>query len=233
MTTFADILGRRLRDRPGQPLLTFYDGATGERTELSVTTYANWVAKTASLLAEELSLDRGSQVCVDLPVHWLGPVFAGAAWMIGARVTSRPVADAYVCGPDALPSRVGAEPTLACSLLPLAARFAAPLPAGVLDFGVEVWGQPDVFVPWDPPTLDDPATDGRRQRDLFRAPGTHGPRILSQLPTISPDGLDQLVTALVTGGSLVLLANGDPDRIPRLCAEERITDDSGGPSNVQ
>ncbi|MFN4091190.1 MAG: TIGR03089 family protein, partial [Alphaproteobacteria bacterium] len=54
MTTFAATLADRLAHDPGQPLITFYDEATGERVELSVTTYANWVAKTASLLVEEL-----------------------------------------------------------------------------------------------------------------------------------------------------------------------------------
>ena len=80
MTTFRDLLAARLRSRPGDPLVTFYDDVTGERTELSVATYANWVAKTASLLVDELGLDRGDRLLVDLPAHWLGPVFLGAAW---------------------------------------------------------------------------------------------------------------------------------------------------------
>ena len=59
--------------------MTFYDHASGERSELSVTTYANWVAKAASLLVEEHDLERGDALCLDLPAHWLGPVFLGAA----------------------------------------------------------------------------------------------------------------------------------------------------------
>ena len=39
---------------PARPLVTFYDDATGERVELSVATYANWVAKTAGLAQDEL-----------------------------------------------------------------------------------------------------------------------------------------------------------------------------------
>jgi uncharacterized protein (TIGR03089 family) len=53
VTTFAEILATRLRQQPGQPLVTFYDDSTGERIELSVTTYANWVAKASSLLRSE------------------------------------------------------------------------------------------------------------------------------------------------------------------------------------
>ncbi len=48
MQTFSDVLTRQLRADSGRPLVTFYDDATGERVELSVTTYANWVAKAAS-----------------------------------------------------------------------------------------------------------------------------------------------------------------------------------------
>ena len=88
MTTFADVLARRLRADPGQPLVTYYDLGTGERVELSVTTYANWVAKTASLLAEEHDLERGQTLRVALRTHWLGPVFLGAAWAIGLTVTA-------------------------------------------------------------------------------------------------------------------------------------------------
>ena len=77
--TFTEVLTGQLRGNAGRPLLTFYDDATGERVELSVTTYANWVAKTASLLAEEHGLERGQVLCLDLPPHWLGPVFLGAA----------------------------------------------------------------------------------------------------------------------------------------------------------
>ena len=105
MTTFRDLLAARLRSRPGDPLVTFYDDATGERTELSVATYANWVAKTASLLVDELGLDRGDRLLVDLPAHWLGPVFLGAAWSAGLEVVWAGPAEAVVCGPAAPPPR--------------------------------------------------------------------------------------------------------------------------------
>ena len=158
MTTFSDVLGQQLRGESGRPLITFYDDATGERVELSVTTYANWVAKTASLLVEEHDLERGQVLCVDLPTHWLGPVVLGAAWSVGLVVVGpdEPGApDAVVCGPAGLerwaPS-AGSIPVLACALLPLGVRFADPLPPDVHDVGVEVWGQPDAFTAWDPPS---------------------------------------------------------------------------------
>ncbi|HRK48405.1 MAG TPA: TIGR03089 family protein, partial [Nocardioides sp.] len=84
--TFSTLLAAQLRHEPGRPLLTWYDERTGERVELSVTTYANWVAKTASLLVDEHDLERGDVLLMDLPAHWLGPVFLGAAWTAGLAV---------------------------------------------------------------------------------------------------------------------------------------------------
>ena len=63
-------------------------------------TYANWVAKTASLFVEEYDLERGQRIRLDLPVHWLGPVLLGAAWSVGLVVTQDDDADLVVCGPD-------------------------------------------------------------------------------------------------------------------------------------
>ena len=94
VTTFAEILEAERRRDAGRPLVTFYDDATGERVELSVATYANWVAKAASLLVEEHDLERGDTLRVDLPLHWLDPVFLGAAWTAGLVVVRTATTDA-------------------------------------------------------------------------------------------------------------------------------------------
>ncbi|MGY2702420.1 TIGR03089 family protein [Nocardioides sp. HB32] len=237
MTTFADVLARQVRGDSSRPLVTFYDDATGERVELSVTTYANWVAKTASLLAEEHGLERGQSLCVDLPAHWLGPVFLGAAWAVGLVVTGPEDAhpDAVVCGPDAVERWAGLAadlPVLACSLLPLGVRFADPLPAGVHDVGLEVWSQPDAFTAWDPPTGDDPATGpsygGATQDETWRAAAagsllTDGGRLLTEANPASPPGLATFTEPLVRDGSLVLVTHAGPGRLETTYAAERAT----------
>lgn len=232
MSTFAEVLAAQLRRDPGRPLLTFYDHATDERVELSVTTYANWVAKASGLLVEEADLERGMSLRVDLPSHWLSPVFLGAAWTIGARVTTSAEPDAVVCGPDTLADwapRAASLPVLACSLRPLGVRFAEPLPAGVRDVGVEIWSQPDGFTAWDPPTDDDLATDELTQRelnDLTAAVGsglTDGGRLLSVADPASPPGMATFTEPLRRGGSLVLVRNPDPDRLDAVHDAERAT----------
>ena len=240
MTTFADVLARLQRADSSRPLVTFYDEATGERVELSVTTYANWVAKAASLLAEEHDLERGATLCVDLPTHWLGPVFLGAAWTVGLVVTGPDdVGDgqpgAVVCGPASLErwAQVAAEvPVLACSLLPLGVRFTDPLPPGVHDVGVEVWSQPDAFSPGDPPTADDLATGmsygAATHEQLWSAAAagslvTDGGRLLSEANPASPPGVASFTEPLVRGGSLVLVTHAGPGRLEAIHAAERAT----------
>ncbi len=238
MTTFSAVLSRLLRSDPGRPLVTFYDHASGERVELSVTTYANWVAKTASLLVEEHDLERGQRLHVALPPHWLGPVFLGAAWTVGLEVTldGDPVApdaapDAVVVGPEGLAQwapRAAELPVLACSLRPLGVRFADPLPAGVHDVGVDVWSQPDAFVTHDPPADDDAARPGLTQGGLWEAAAagsllTDGGRLLTEANPASPPGIASLVEPLARGGSLVLVAHADPGRLDATYAAERAT----------
>jgi uncharacterized protein (TIGR03089 family) len=240
MTTFSDVLARRLRTDPGSPLVTFYDLASGERVELSTTTYANWVAKTASLLAEEHDLERGQRLVVDLPTHWLGPVFLGAAWSVGLVVVAPEDADdrgadAVVCGPGSLDRwapLAGDIPVLACSLLPLGVRFADPLPAGVHDVGIEVWSQPDAFIAYDPPGPDDAATAGafgeRTQAETWSAAAagdvvSDGGRLLSEANPASPPGLASFTEPLVRGGSVVLVVHSEPERLRATYVAERAT----------
>ena len=243
--TFSTLLAAQLRHEPGRPLLTWYDERTGERVELSVTTYANWVAKTASLLVDEHDLERGDVLLMDLPAHWLGPVFLGAAWTAGLAVAfpGSPAAEAggpaaVVCGPDGLTTwapRAGELPVLACSLLPMGVRFADPLPPDVHDVGVEVWGQPDAFIPYDPPEGTDVAllsSEGPVTQDelLGSATGAGSPatatgagRLLSAANPAFPPGVTAAARALVSSGSLVLVAGADPARLDQIAEAERVT----------
>jgi uncharacterized protein (TIGR03089 family) len=234
MTTFAAVLDRLLRGDPGRPLVTFYDHASGERTELSVTTYANWVAKTAGLLMDEYDLERGQMIRIDLPVHWLGPIFLGAAWSVGLAVTHGDEADVYVCGPDGLArwaEQAEAERdavVLASALHPLGSRFDRPLPPGVHDYGAEVWSQPDAWVALDPPAPDDLAFGEATQEELWAAAAAgdvlaDGARVLTEENPASPSGLPSFTEPLVRGGSLVLVANADRGRLDATYAAERAT----------
>jgi uncharacterized protein (TIGR03089 family) len=77
------LLSQAVVDDPARPLITFYDDSSGERVELSVVTFANWVAKTANLLVDGLGAQPGQQVALDLPVHWQAAVWHAACWAAG------------------------------------------------------------------------------------------------------------------------------------------------------
>jgi len=231
MTTFPQVLSGQLAHDPGRPLVTFYDDATGERTELSVTTYANWVAKVASLLVDELEVEHGSRVLVDLPAHWLAPVVLGAVWAAGLEVVWEGEADAVVTGPDGVDRWAGEAsrvPVVASALLPLAGRFPGALPAGVHDLGVEVWAQPDAYVAWPAPADDDPAVAGVTQAELWRAAAVEsqiadGGRLLSETSPASPSGLASFTEPLARSGSMVLVTHTSEERRERIAADERVT----------
>jgi uncharacterized protein (TIGR03089 family) len=237
--TFPAALGRVLRSDATRPLVTFYDDASGERVELSVATYANWVAKTAGLCQDELDVERGALVLVDLPTHWLGAVWLGAAWSLGMAVTDdRSLAeevDLVVCGPDGVdryaPQAVRV-PVLALSLRPLGGRFAEALPTGVTDYGAVVLAQPDAFVAGDPPGPSDPAwRDGSgtsTQADVLAAAtrsslvGPEG-RLLTDVNPCTREGLDTLVAAVVHQASTVWVRHPDESAWQARVVQERAT----------
>jgi uncharacterized protein (TIGR03089 family) len=237
--TFAAAVDAQLRADASRPFVTFYDDATGERIELSVATYANWVAKTAGLAQDELDAERGGLLLLDVPTHWLGAVWLGAAWSLGLAVTDDPaaahLADLVVCGPG----RVGAYaehaarvPVVGLSLRPLGGRFSDPLPTGVVDYGAVVLAQPDVFVPADLPGPDDPAwRDGpgtATQSELLTEAAAAdvveaGGRLLTDVNPAGRTGTVTLLAPLVLGAGVVWVRNADESAWPARSLQERAT----------
>lgn len=79
-----ELLPRALGSDAARPLLTYYDDATGERAELSVATFGNWVAKTANFLRDTIDIAPGERVAIRLPPHWQYAVWLTACWTVGA-----------------------------------------------------------------------------------------------------------------------------------------------------
>jgi uncharacterized protein (TIGR03089 family) len=223
ITSFEQVLERRLRDDPGQPLVTFYDDATGERTELSATTYANWVAKTAGVLVDDLGLDAGDTVALDLPPHWLGPVLLGGTWLAGLGLVSEGAADVVVHGPAGTEREAGQR--VGCALQPFAVAAREPWPGGVLDFGTLWPGQPDAFLGL-PGGADDPAYDGADQATLLAAATSYdggSERWITDLNPVGAGGIALFLGTLVNGGSVVWTARPDPELWVGRTGSERAT----------
>ncbi|WP_051706811.1 TIGR03089 family protein [Nocardioides aequoreus] len=239
-TTFPDLLASRLRHAPGAPLVTYYDDATGERTELSVTSYANWVAKHANLWVEELDLEpEESTVLVDLPGHWLVPVLLGGAWAAGVAVTTDLATpyDVVVTEASGAATYADGEATVvACSLHPFALPSSDPLPPGVLDHG-HLWpGQSDVHVPVLPVGPDTVAWRAAgvtvsQSELLARAAGLglpQGGRLLTTAHPAHEQGVPDLLAPLLTG-SVVHVRHAAASTWDDRLRQERVDLVHGGP----
>jgi uncharacterized protein (TIGR03089 family) len=237
--TPAGLLAGALRADPARPLITFYDDETGERVELSVATFANWVAKTGNLLQDELGAQPGDRLALLLPAHWQTAVWVLAGFSAGVVVApgADPAgADLVVSGPETLEAaRACKGERVALALRPLGGRFPQP-PAGFLDYAAEVPGQGDRFVPYAPVGADAPALElagedvlaGAEVVARARAYGLEpGARVLSRLPFSSWTGLAAgLLAPLAVGGSAVLSRHSaglSPDALAAREAAERTT----------
>ena len=241
--TPADLLRSALAADPGRPLVTFYDDATGERVELSVATFANWVAKTSNLLQGDLGAAPGDRVALLLPVHWQTAVWLLACASVGviADVAGDPsAADIVVSGPGTLDAaRACGGERVALALRPLGGRFPQA-PSGFADYAVEVPSQGDRFVPFAPVDPEEPALivagrefSGAEVVDRARAEATSlgltgpGSRLLSGRQFDTWEGLNAgLYAPLATGGSVVLcrhLEQVGEETLAKRIESERVT----------
>ncbi|WP_327414326.1 TIGR03089 family protein [Streptomyces sp. NBC_01233] len=241
--TPADLLRSALAADPGRPLVTFYDDATGERVELSVATFANWVAKTANLLQGDLGAEPGDRLALLLPAHWQSAVWLLACASVGvvAEIGGDPAgADLVVSGPDTLEQGLacGGE-RVALALRPLGGRFPQAPPAGYADYAVEVPGQGDRFAPFVPVDAEGPglvvggeelsyaALTARAREDAAKLGLGADSRVLTGRGYDTWDGLSAgLYAALAAGGSVVLCRNLDrlsAQALAQRVESERVT----------
>jgi uncharacterized protein (TIGR03089 family) len=189
--------------------------------ELSGSTTANWVAKSANLLVDALGSPQ--RVGLLLPLHWqtVALLLAGAATGADVLLAATPeelagCEAAFVRAEDAGAALdAGVDEVLGLSGHPLGAP-ATGLPALVLDYAREVPGYGDHY-------------GGRAGGGSIRT--SAGPveplsgigpadRVLTTLDPADPAGAAVLMAALRAGAGLVLLRSGDPEPV---IAAERVT----------
>ena len=197
--TPAKLLEAALRSDSARPLLTWYDDSSGERIELSVATAANWAAKTANYLVDELGLDRGDRIGLRPTTHWLCVVVLLGAWTAGVAVDlSDQPADVALPGDPAVWMRaVLAQPD--ALLVPAADDQAV----GLLTAARE-WSLADLVT-------------------AAQGPPLHC-RVLSTRPLDDADSIiDSVVTPVACDGSAVLVTNVDAQKLAARAGMERVT----------
>lgn len=212
------------------PALAWHGEAS--RIELSGHVLANWVIKAIGHLHDEVALEVGDVVVLDLPPHWKRLVLALAVWSLGGEVVTLPRSLAPGPGAaeqdepaEAVPEGVvdpravvtdrpgsaladSADEVLAVQALSLAPRYDGELPPLVRDWVLEVRGSSDrLSVPL-------PAWSG----PVPLATAGSAPRLL-----VEADGLDvvpRLLGAWAAGGGVVGPAEAVSDH---RAAEEGVT----------
>lgn len=198
---------------PADPFVTFYDDATGERIELSGTSFENWVNKTANLLRDDFDFQPGDSVSVELPLHWVLPVWIAAVLKSGGDLRmGGPGADITVIGPQI--DQADGD-VVACSLRPMAQGYAQPTPAGVCDYFSEVRLHGDFF------------QESRPIAPTSEANFEPGGRLLLISSTDDPisGAAAELVYAapVLHDGSVVIVRNAGTDTVERIAEQERVT----------
>jgi uncharacterized protein (TIGR03089 family) len=222
MTITDQVLGPLLRADPARPRITHYDDAAGSRIELSGATLANWAAKTANWLRDELDVQPGDTVAVLLPPHWQTAGVLLGAWWCGATVTASPVAAMVaLCGIDRIADAAGADEVAALGLDALGMGIAV-LPPGIRDFASEVRVHGDTFTPGGAgPDTETLLTAARaRASELGLTPGD---RLLCTTCWDATVPGEVLLAVLAADASLVQCTGADPAALANRCAAERIT----------
>lgn len=217
MTTVRDLFARAAD--PARPLLTWYDDLTGERTELSAATLANWTNKTANMLVDGLGLGPGSTAVVALPPHWqTAAVLLGCA-AAGVTVVTEGAADVGFATLERLGEVAGAGEIFAVSLHP----FALPmrdLPSGVGDWATESRQHGDFFSAYQPMKVSGLALAPEGVlRDPALAPGD---RLLIDTD-LHPGAEAWLWAPLAAGSSIVACSHTDVSTLARKATSERVT----------
>jgi len=217
------------------PRITYYDDATGERVEVSGTTLANWAAKTANLLRDELGVQPGDRVAVLLPAHWQTAAVLLGAWWCGAVVTD-PAApfgediSVALCTHDRLDeARHAAE--VAVLSLDAFGRSVDGLPVGVTDYAGAVRVHGDAFAPTSLPETA-PALAARSVGEVLHAASasaagqgfTAQDRVLSSASwSTAAELVDGLLAVLAAGASLVQVSNPAESMLTHRVEVERVT----------
>jgi uncharacterized protein (TIGR03089 family) len=222
---------------PSLPLLTHYDDETGERTELSGASLANWAAKTANLAVDGCGLTTGAVAALWLPPHWQTAGVLLGCWTAGLAVAyGEPTAEsAEVAFASAEAVAVGA-PVLDCDryvlgLDPMGQPMREP-PEGWDDYVAAVRGHGDryggpVARPGDVALLD---PDGSRvsHEQLVARAREHAARL-----GVPEDGrvlvdadaypypVDWLLAPLAAGASAVICTHTNLRKLPARAETEK------------
>jgi uncharacterized protein (TIGR03089 family) len=218
--TVPSLLTAFVTSDPSLPLITHYDDATGERTELSGATLANWVAKTANLLVDGCGLGEGDVAGIPLPPHWQTAAVLLGAWSAGLTVSTASTADVLFAPAEALDGKAADRFVLGFAPMGMPMR---DVPTGWVDYIAEVRGFGDHYG-GPSPSPSTPALDGVSHAELVERAASRGcprnGRVLVDA-VVHPDPVDWLLGPLAARSTVVVVTHTDPTKLDAKAAGER------------
>lgn len=232
-----------------RPLLTYYDDATGERTELTTAALGSLVARTATMLRDGCRLTSADRAAVLLPPHWQSAAVLLGAWATGVAVSHRSWATAGLTpshhtrhqtlgavfvARNRLDSRPETIPQARHRfVLGLAPDGAAldEVPDGYRDYLAEVGRYPETVPPYWAVQHAEPASpDGTSYREwagvahgIAQSLGLRpGDRLMVDVSK-HDEPVKWLLAPLSASASIVICANLNPDGVDERIAAEGIT----------
>ncbi len=238
----SELFAQALARDPAGPLLTYYDDATGERTEVSASTLDNWVAKTANMLTDGLGLDECSSIAVVLPPHWQTAGILLGAWTAGHRVVDYPDVDAPL-HPEAVfctENDLIAYADIDCEVVGVTldpwGRGLSDEWRRITDYAQEVGAYGDRFrpaVPVDPAASAMAAGTLELSHEGLAAAAVELAQLLGMTPqarimvsrevAVAAGPMSWLLAPLAGGSSVVLVTDADSDRLAARAESERVT----------
>lgn len=216
-----ELLSHLLALDPASPRLTVYNESTGARLDFSAITLDNWASKVGNMLLDELDLEEGSTIAIDLPVSWQAAVI-----VLGALATAVDVefvsgsaddADVVFTSLDRYKSYEGHSDVLLVSEDPFGrgiVESGSELPNGAIDFGPTVRFYGDQFFN---PTRALPEII--KQSDI-----PVGTRVLATGWSDIESFEHQVLEPLAVGGSAVIVTGlTDTERLDQIATNEKTT----------
>jgi len=235
LSTPEGLFDALMQSSPAQPFVTYYDEASGERSELSVKSLANWVAKTHFLLTDELGLGVGDSALITLPAHWISVAPLLGVLSAGLAVTESPLtASVAFVDPSTVAAADGVPDVYCIAPDSAAVGLRGAQPEGTEDYVLSVRPQADKWSTvrspgspaddcWAGLSRGEVVTLARSRADELGL-GSGG-RLLTARSWSGPaDWLDTVLAPLAVGGSVVFVRNAaDESVLTRRADQERAT----------
>lgn len=224
-----NLLQPLLNSDPARPRITVYDTQADTHLDFSAKLLENWTAKVANMLREELDLEAGDEICIDLPLGWQPIMIALGAVAAGVNVSFASQSDsaaALFCAPDTDAPDTNVDQFAGDVVVVTNDAFGrgveelgGSLPAGMIDFGPVVRMYGDQFHEVTPTFAE---LKGHSDYPLTDYPV--GTRLLSTGWQDWPGFCAAVLSPLAVDGSAVIVSGcTSKDRLDHISAVEKAT----------